>query len=187
MNMQKLLKNVLSVAALTLGGVLFVCPVQNLAAEPPTPDDTSAVVYFLRPSAFGKAVSFALWDGEDVIGVVKGKQHIAYKTTPGTHYFLIHAQNWEIIKAELAAGKTYYIVVRPVMGFTSAAVNMTVEDPNNPDIPKWIRKTKVRNYQAAWLERYKQGGDRLADIQSALEKAKAGTVDVELMNASDGK
>jgi hypothetical protein len=189
--MKKQLKKAMSVAVLALEAALFTGCASGGGGgsqldEPPTPDSTSAVVYFMRPGAYAGSVAFSLWDGDTAIGSLKGKQYVAYKTTPGTHYFLTQSQNWDIIKAELAAGKTYYILFRAAKGFTRPFVNMIAQDPDNADIPAWIERSRGMGFTDAWRENFAQG-KRLRNVQSALEKAKNGSVNVEELLESAGK
>lgn len=81
-----------------------------------TPDATSAVVRFVRPSRFvGGARQFAILDGEHAIGALSNGAQFDYVTTPGTHLFLtprIGSVGPYFLEADLAPGKIYYVAVR---------------------------------------------------------------------------
>ena len=71
-----------------------------------------ALVTFLRPSIAAGAISFQAWDGERFVGELHGMNSVSYLATPGEHVFFAKAENWAVTKAQLAAGKRYYLVLR---------------------------------------------------------------------------
>jgi hypothetical protein len=89
----------------------------------PLPD--KALVYFMRPSAYGFAVNFQIWDGDHFIGLSQAKSYFAYACDPGTHLFLGIAENKVAVEADLEAGKTYYIGTNVRTGVWKARVLFT--------------------------------------------------------------
>ncbi len=173
--------------ALFIGAIIGCAsaPTATSTKETIEPDKDHAVVYFLRPSKFGSSVKFGLWDNDSPIGIIKGRNYIAYKTVPGTHYFMARAENWAIVKADLSAGKTYYILAAPVMGAFKARVDFRVQNPDNPEIQVWISSSKQLSYSDEWKAEYSK--NRVDDVRAALEKAKNDQVSYERMKPTDGK
>ena len=94
-----------------------------IKAEPiVSPPQGKTLVTFVRPSNFGGAISFGVWDGEIFIGILGPDMSIQYETTPGEHYFLARAENWACVKADLAADRQYVIKANPIMGVWKARV-----------------------------------------------------------------
>ena len=52
----------------------------------PSPD--KALVYFMRPSGFGFAINFQIWDSDRFIGLSQAKSYFAYQCDPGKHLFI---------------------------------------------------------------------------------------------------
>ena len=80
----------------------------------PTPD--KALVYFMRPSGFGFAIHFQIWDSHELIGLAQAKSFFVYECDPGKHLFIGIAENKHAVEAELEAGKSYYILTQVRMG-----------------------------------------------------------------------
>jgi hypothetical protein len=91
--------------------------------EGPLPD--KALVYFMRPSAYGFAVNFQIWDGDHFIGLSQAKSYFAYACEPGTHLFLGIAENKVAVEADVEAGKTYYVGTNVRTGVWKARVLFT--------------------------------------------------------------
>ena len=86
-------------------------------AQPLThPDPDKAIVYFMRPSGFGFAINFQIWDGERFIGLSQAKSYFGYQCVPGKHLFIGIAENKMGLNADLEAGKTYYALTQVRMG-----------------------------------------------------------------------
>jgi len=86
------------------------------AAKPEGPSPGKALVYFMRPSGFGFAVHFQIWENYRLIGLSQAKSFFAYECEPGKHLFIGRAENKRVVEADLEAGKTYYILTQVKMG-----------------------------------------------------------------------
>jgi hypothetical protein len=95
-------------------------------AEPPTagPPSDKSMVYVMRPSGFGFAINFQIWDRERFIGLSQAKSYFAYLCAPGKHLFIGIAENKVAVEAELAPGMSYYILTEPRMGGWKARLAM---------------------------------------------------------------
>jgi hypothetical protein len=86
-------------------------------AEPVTgPPEDKALVYFMRPSGFGFAINFQIWDGDQFIGLSQAKSYFGYQCDPGKHLFIGIAENKKGIEANLEAGKSYYVITQVKLG-----------------------------------------------------------------------
>jgi hypothetical protein len=96
-------------------------------SEPPIagPPPDKSVVYVMRPSGFGFAINFQIWDRDRFIGLSQAKSYFAYVCDPGKHLFIGIAENKVAVDADLAPGKSYYIVTEPRMGGWKARLAMT--------------------------------------------------------------
>lgn len=100
------------------GSSHYMKPSQGLL----TPTNDKALVRFMRPSGFGFAINFNIWDGEKVIGNSVAKSQFDYLANPGKHLFVALAENKVFLEADLESGKTYYIITRVYMGAWRARV-----------------------------------------------------------------
>ena len=139
--------------------------------ELPEPDAKSAVVYF-----FGyKSDGANLWDGEKPIGDFSEGvflANLAWKTTPGEHYFIANTFNWVVIRANLKANQRYYLKLDVIPNPIPFSKNIIVfRDLEPADGEKWIKRAKTFAFSDEWRAKYAQG-DRLKDVREQLQKAK---------------
>ncbi len=146
-----------------------------------TPND-NALVYFMRPSGFGYAVHFQIWDSDRLIGLSQAKCYFAYECDPGTHLFIGRAENKRGVLADLEAGKTYYIITQVKMGGWKARMAFI---PVTRDSKYW---DKVHDYErklnfvspkeevlAEWV------GKRKADVDKEMDEI------ITFLNTPEGK
>lgn len=88
----------------------------NKASAPEGSSPGKALVYFMRPSGFGYAIHFQIWENYRLIGLSQAKCYFAYECDPGKHLFIGRAENKRAVEADLEAGKTYYIITQVKMG-----------------------------------------------------------------------
>ncbi len=117
------------------------------------PVSKKALVVFLRPKRMenftgGGAAPAKLYDGDSFVGELQTKQQLAYQANPGKHLFMVANGNADFLSAELAAGKTYYVVVEPLpnaasillgsqnMGFTLRPQNGQIKPE---EIQEWFK------------------------------------------------
>lgn len=89
------------------------------------PFGENAVVYFVRVSDYGFAVSFEFFHQDQYIGAFKGKNYLRYECEPGEQLFWASSENKEFLTADLKPGGTYIVIVDVVMGFWKAHVGMS--------------------------------------------------------------
>jgi hypothetical protein len=97
----------------------FMRPVT--AAGPMSAPPDKALIYFVRTSSLGSAVTITIIDdqGRFVGDSLPGKR-FALAVDPGQHLFIAWTEGIEALLADVAPGKVYWVEVRPKMGVWSA-------------------------------------------------------------------
>lgn len=88
------------------------------------PADSNAVVYFVRVSNYGFAVSFEYFDNDKFIGVFKGKNYMRYECPAGERLLWASSEDKEFLKCNLKAGETYIVLVNIEMGAWKARIGL---------------------------------------------------------------
>jgi hypothetical protein len=88
------------------------------------PGEGKVVVYFVRVTSMGFAVSFEYFHQDKYIGFAKGKNYVRYECDPGKQLFWLSSENKEFLTADLAAGGTYVVMVDVIMGAMKARVGL---------------------------------------------------------------
>jgi hypothetical protein len=91
--------------------------------QPPSPG--KAVLYFVRATSYGFAVTFQYFDNNKFIGEFKGENYLRYECEPGKHLFWSVSENKEFMEADLAEGGTYIVKVDVITGGWKAHVGFT--------------------------------------------------------------
>lgn len=101
---------------------------QPVESKPVQASPDQALIVFMRPSLYGGAIQASLFtvdDGvEDFIGVSSAKTKIAYPVAAGEHRFMVIGESADFMDATVEAGKTYYAIVSPRMGFWKARFSL---------------------------------------------------------------
>jgi hypothetical protein len=179
--------SLLTIAALAVVvGLLTGCASSMMIATKriePGPD--FAVVNFIRPSIFGGAIKFGVWDRDTLVGVLTPNCCIQYKAGPGDHIFMIRAENWGVVKATVAAGKTYTIIAEPRMGLMKAQVNMEVIKPKDKRLKGWMKDVDYVTIDPKDRDAYAK--DRAKDARAATKNVEAGKANIDAtMSPDDG-
>ena len=161
--------------ALLWAGFALPTAVEPAASMGPTsfvaPAD-EALVVFVRPSKRGKAISFYVVDeSKKLLTLVKSNEHVAITLSPGKHSLYVVAENAGLVRAELAAGRTYIISTRPKMGLGRARVVVEPAlrtSPNFAESAKWLRDTKQGNPDfdkgARWVRNHRDALDKRISV-----------------------
>ncbi len=94
------------------------------AGEPgPIPADHARII-FMRASNVGGAIASTTLDitanEPKMMGVLTPMHKVACDVTPGKHTFMLLGENADFMEADVLAGKTYYAIVTPRMGWWKA-------------------------------------------------------------------
>jgi hypothetical protein len=153
--------------------------------KPIMPDENSVVVYFKGSNGWGD-----IWDGDKPVGSFDAKKvpiigtMIAYKTTPGEHYFIVHASNWIVVRADLEAGKRYNLNVTmiPSPPFTTLIAVYPL-GADSLELRLSQKSTKLLSFSDAWradfLKKDKKG-KYLKEVREELKEAQSKDMDVTL-------
>jgi hypothetical protein len=112
------------------------------------PAEGKAVVYFVRVTSMGFAISFEYFHQDKYIGVAKGKNYIRYECDPGAQLFWVSTENKEFVTADLQAGGTYMVIVDVAMGLAKARVGLNpITDTSDKEL--FIRAKELINAETA--------------------------------------
>lgn len=165
--MKDLLRIGALIAFILIAGCAGESQYMRKSTPPTSPPSDKALVYIMRPSGFGFAIHFQIYDRYQLIGLSQAKSYFAYVCDPGTHLFIGVAENKRGVEADLEAGKSYYIITGVHMGAWKARMSFVpvtrgsefwdkVEAykrdlnfvvPVEGEIDKWVakRETKVQS------------------------------------------
>jgi hypothetical protein len=151
------------------------------------PDNGMALVTVLRPSVFGGAIKFSLWDGDQFKGILTAKSYIQFQAPPGHHLIMARAENWSGVDAELQAGRHYYIIARVMPGAWKARVAL---DPVSRDqydegkIDKWLKGLNPIAIIPGKAEVY--ATPRLEQVRTAIDNFENGRGTTMILKVDDG-
>lgn len=109
----------------------------------------AALVTFLRPTRGNAAwdpiqrmtdAGYLIFDCGTYVGELQPKRYIQYRTTAGEHAFILMDQNIGAIKANLVAGKSYFVNVK--QGLVPIRPAIEVLKPSDPRIDEWLGTLK---------------------------------------------
>jgi len=93
----------------------------------PFPDQTKQIedpekgrIYVLRPTSYGGAATFRVYDSEELIGKTKGRGFLCWEREPGETEIMSRAENRARKTISVEKGKVYYIRQRVTPGIMSA-------------------------------------------------------------------
>ena len=167
------------VAATSCGSVMLTTP-HSMA-----PSSGNALVTVLNPFVpFASAVE--IFDGEKSQGVCPVRACLQFEVTPGTHVLMAKRENWDVITAELEAGKRYYAYVRSHPGVWRSRV---IFDPisKSEDPHKTAKRAEtMRTYSLDPAKEAAYQAKRKRLTTRALKNYKAGKVKSKTMKKEDG-
>ena len=161
-----------------------------LKAKPMTvPENNDVVVTFFRPSVFGGAIKFGLWDNENFIGILTARSYVQYKTYPGEHLFIARGENWSYVKADLEPGKQYFILGKVFPGVWKARIGLDPvnknDDISQKQIDSWLNGLTPTAVIPEKVDSYAK--PRIPHVKEAIEQFKAGDVKYNELKAADGR
>lgn len=152
-----------------------------------TPESSEALVTFLRPSYFGGAIQFGIWDSDRFVGILEPGSYVQILVPPGEHVFLARAENWSYVHAELEAGRQYFILAKVFPGIWKARVAYDPIRQGDPetdaDIANWLSGLKPIGVIDEKVDAYTE--PRLEQVRQAVADFRSGTVESERLDAID--
>lgn len=165
------------------------------SSQPVTNDDTSIV--FFRTSSFGGMVQAPVAEYANgsvkPVGILSTDTKVRYVVPAGQHDFVVGGESSNILRADVAPQKYYYVRVEPRIGFVKARfklVPMTAADLKQEKLQQSIMNAKMMSINPSgdeWFAAHKDDmltkyNDALADFNKlSPEKQKEYTLD-----AADG-
>jgi hypothetical protein len=97
--------------------------------EAPAAKADEAMVVFMRSSFVGSAIAASVFDVTDsgeprFIGIVSNGTKVGYPVKPGEHTFMVVSEAADFLQAQVAPGRTYYVMVTPRMGMWKARFSL---------------------------------------------------------------
>jgi hypothetical protein len=142
-------KVLMMTVGLALVSVLFACATISPAPLVEKSAQTATVYFMLGntviPTVMGGltiGTQHILWDSDTFISLLGGHEYVVFNFPAGTHYFMASCENWYIVKAELAAGRTYYFDVTTLPGIRQAMAQLRIIEPGSGDIEKNLKDYK---------------------------------------------
>ena len=106
-----------------------------------------ATIYVLRPSSFGSAIKFGIYQDEKLIGKLGPKSYLAWNVIPNGREITIisKSENKDILTINPQAGKTYYIKQKVKMGVAIARTGLEfIDESEGKDILKKLKTPKSK-------------------------------------------
>ncbi len=159
-----------------------------------TPDESSAVVSFVRPQSFAFGQALSLWEGERFLGMLDAKRMVQVRVDPGEHVFMGRAGNWSYLKANLEAGKHYVVVARLFPADDSAYLSnigvalvpaASKEDYSDKEVEGWIDGASATEPIPEKTAEYE--AEHKADVQKGIADYQAGTVEFAELGPGDNR
>jgi hypothetical protein len=175
---------------------------RDSASQQITPPRADRVkIVFMRTSFVAGAVGcdmFEVVNGElRFIGQLPMGSKLVYETTPGDKVFMSYGLAADFMLARVAAGRTYYSIVRPnwgTSGFYPTPVRLSATgepDQNSKEFRDWLSSTKLIEPTEAAEPWFQENKAKLRDVygeywgrfqrKTAAEKAE------RTMNPGDGR
>ncbi|HRP88884.1 MAG TPA: DUF2846 domain-containing protein [Edaphocola sp.] len=112
-------------------------------ASPNNSNNDMATIYVLRPSSFGSAIKFGIYQDEKLIGKLGPKSYLAWTVKPdGKEITIISkSENKDILTINPQPGKTYFIKQKVKMGIAIARTGLEFIDKSEGEII--IKKLKT--------------------------------------------
>lgn len=128
-------KSLIVMILVMISGIL---PTFSQGFVPPSPG--KAVVYFVRVTKIGFAISFEFFHQDKYIGAFKDKNYMRYECDPGQQLLWASSENKEFITCDLKAGGSYIVLVDVEMGAWKAHVGFS---PITADDERFARAKEV--------------------------------------------
>lgn len=148
----------------------YMAPSSNPEIGPPPAG--KARIVFIRPSSYaGNYVPTILDGNAQFVGDAVKKSKFAVDVAPGEHTFVIWGEGTRPFKANVAAGKTYYIEVSSGMGLWSASFTLWAIKPsmdNWGDLQGWLAKMRTMEPNMSAGRAYVNS--RSEDARSVVQK-----------------
>lgn len=140
----------------------FSIKTEETAVGPAPPD--KAQIVFMRTSFVAGAIPadiFVIEKGKmNYVGKLRMGYKLIHHTSPGKKEYMGHGTAADFMLANVEAGKTYFVIVRPNWG-SGAMIPTPIRRDGTSDFhtgidefPKWLKKTRVTRMKSAEADRW---------------------------------
>jgi hypothetical protein len=137
-----------------------------------SPPSGKALVNFHRPTAYGGTERFPIFDGTGKMLIdLPGKSEFQLVCDPGEQLFIAWADHVTVVKADMAADKTYDIMVDVGMGWMEANIRLMPLSKSDPRRAK-LDEFEKRETHVWAMERNKHVIDYEAKNQDRVQQIK---------------
>ena len=139
------------------------------------PRSNEAQIVFVRDSVLGSAIVLTIIDDKgNFIGESTANSHFASTLPPGKYTFIAWGEGTHAMRANVAAGKRYYVEVSPHMGAWSARFHLFAAKPKTERY-KSVRESMASTETIAPLKEEGQAyvNGRATDRADAIRKGMA--------------
>lgn len=183
-------------AALFVTGCSASSQYMHEAAAPSlAPAADKATVVFIRHSGMARGIRTTILDEHgDFVGDSLASSWFTRTYDPGKHMFVAWAENTDVLQADLAPGKVYYVEVDPTMGALSARMHLYALKPGGEDwgkVKEWLGDNKylevdVNGGRAAMHERQSDVAERLKRASEHLAEYQGEDLEKRTLRPGDG-
>lgn len=89
------------------------------------PAESNAVVYIVRTTSFGSALTFKIFHDENFVGVFKGKGYMRFEVPAGEQLLWTSSENKKFLNCDFKPGGTYIIATMHSPGLVKNHVVLT--------------------------------------------------------------
>ncbi len=166
-------------------------PLMKVATKALEPAADTATVTFIRSQSYAKKMAFGIWNQDQFLGSLDGKSCFTVELPAGEHTFVANSRYHAGLKAELEAGKRYYVLVKASMGWSQANIGLSPvqSDVAQSKIDEWIGSLEQLELDNAAIDDLirKRLDAAIPFVQEAVNKVRSGEVEAPLLVAADGR
>jgi hypothetical protein len=146
--------------------------VRDMNPDPPTAPPGKAMIVFVCEEA--GAQPFTILDDQGrFVGQVPNQGYLQHVTDPGRYRYLLWAENTAALDAEVAAGKTYFVLVDVRMGWWSARGHLLAIKPGSEEwkeIDEWLARTWEWDQDPALARKWEE--DKREGIENQIQRGR---------------
>lgn len=146
------------------------------AKEIGPPPAGKARIVFIRPSGYAAAAVPTILDrNANFVGDLVARSKFAVDVDPGAHVFILWSESTRALKANVAAGKTYYVEAAVGMGMWTASVTLRAIKPSSEHwrkLDEWMARTQTMTVDTAAGQAHvdKRKADAKDVVRKGLER-----------------
>ncbi len=147
------------------------------------PDNEHAVMTFFRREEADE-LDFGVWSENGFVGTLSANEATSIAVPPGTHFFMAANLGTTLLKAQVEAGKRYYVWFD--YGKMMGRVRLTpITREQSNDLQGWLKKVSYVELNPSSMSPRVRGREEIvsAVVRSAAAEAKRGQADFHPMGA----